>query len=171
MGRFIYSTLFLIVSLVSPVFFNLSCGKYIHLGLVPEIDATDIAPTAKNYPKVPADQIMVYPSRRFAPKGYLLIASLKSASTSYSRTEEDLMGEFRKRASELGADAVIVLEITHPAGASQVEIRTGLQPSNDLAYATHSQPVRVAEVFDKPQDVPVRKTDIKGYALAIRSKP
>ena len=146
------------------------CNRYGRVGLYPQVDATDISPSAGNYPKIPANQIIVYPSAKFAPKRFLLVARLKSGWASYCPSEEDLLEEFRKKAAELGADAVIVSEITIPGGKG-VEIKTGLAPTNDLGYVSNPRDVGITQVISQPSKDRPSKGNFKGYALAIRSKP
>lgn len=153
--------------LLGLTFIGSGCALIIHNGLPSQMEAYEISPDAANYPKVLADKIIVYESEKFAPKGYMLLAKLKSGGDSYCGTEMDLFKEFRKKAAEYGADAVIIVEITTQNPGS---IDMG-QPGgpNDLSSLNLSMAV-TANKYPMSNFKP-GTVNFKGYALAIRSKP
>jgi hypothetical protein len=140
-----------------------------HSRMSTQMEAYDISPSAGIYPKVPVDQIILYPAKKFAPKNYVLLARLKSGGDSYCESEDVLFQEFKKKASELGADAVVVLEITRPGGG--VRIETGGQPINDLGYVLHTHDTGITEVIPQLTKEHKINKDFKGYGLAIHSIP
>lgn len=135
-------------------------------GIPSQVDVYDVSSSAQNYPKVPPDQIIVYPSKKFAPKQYLVLARLKSGGDSRYVSQEDLFEEFKEKAGALGADAVIILETTTPGEG--VQIVTGQQPINDLGYVVHSHDTGITQITPNPDTGPPKKI-FRGYALAIRS--
>jgi hypothetical protein len=152
----------LIVVVVTLSVFGWGCPKYIYKAWVPQLEAYDINPSAVNFPRVPTDQIIVYPEPKFAPKNYVLVARMKSAGDSYWIPQADLMMEFQKKAAELGADAVIVSELTQQGGG--VHILIGGQPANDLSHAAAITLVTPVPYTGPPLD------EYRGSAMAIRSK-
>ena len=138
----------------------------------PDVIAYDLAPEAKNYPPTDPNQIILYPEPKFAPKAYVLLARLKSSPMNDCRSEEELFGLFKKRAAQVGADVVVVLQVLRPLGTKPPHILTGSQPINDLGYVDHSTNTTGLTVVEGEPTPGTKKLDwYTGYALAIHSKP
>ena len=138
----------------------------------PDVVLYDVAPAAKDYSPADPDKIILYPQPKFAPKSYVLLAHMKSDPRADCRTEGELFGLFRKRAAQVGADAVVVLEVLRPQGTKPPQVIYGSQPINDLGYQSHSDHmtgVTVVEGDPTPGTKPL--DEFSGYALAIHSKP
>jgi len=146
------------------------CARYKSYPWTTEIAVYDQNPASVNYSKVPADQIIVYAAEKFAPKQYVVIAKLKSNGDWMQ--EEDLYGELRQKASDLGADAVIMLEVTHVSTG-------GLLPNKDNppnprpAWITIPPEFAVSIYAPAPTREPTIQEQklLQCYALAIRSRP
>lgn len=187
--RFFQSGLW--VLLFTPVLFFViyGCAHHQTYPWVIEVEAYDLNPAARNLPKVPPDQIIVYPEKRFAPKAYFLVARLRSGQSSDFLPKEDLINEFKKKAGDLGADEVVVLDMFQAGNEGQGKTeqkpnnlgledskfiaKTGSQPSNDLGYiqAPHDTAITVLE--PRPVETPktIKALLYRGEALAIRTKP
>lgn len=138
----------------------------------PDVVIYDVTPEAKDYPKTDPEEIILYPDPKFAPKSYVLLAHLKSDYRTDCQSEEELFGLFKKRASEVGADEVVVLEVSRPRGTKPPMILHGSQPRNDLGYLDHSvSTTGVTLVEGEPTPGTKEMNRFSGSALAIHSKP
>lgn len=148
------------------------CAPFHSSPWVIEVQAYDQSPSAGHYPQVPVDRIIVYAGPSFAPKKFELLARLKSAPGADWLPEDAFMDEFKKKAAQLGADAVVMVQITHPDFQGDAIVETGQQPRNDLGYSDHSHNTGVTVVVSQPtREVKDKAWKLcKGYALAIRSK-
>jgi hypothetical protein len=133
-----------------------------------KVDVNDVSPDAGKHAKTPPDEIIVYAAKRFAPKNYEILARL-STNTNYScETQDDLFNLFRNKASELGANAVVVTDVQQTGEV--VHILYGYQPRNDLGYAHASSDESIAEITPTPVSTG-QKPRFVGQAYAIRTSP
>jgi hypothetical protein len=163
-GNLFSKTVFLAAAILLPIFFSVfGCAGVLHTGLPSQVEAYDILTVSKNYPKVPADQLIVYPSQRFAPTRYLILAKLKSGGDSYCPTQDELFRYFQKKAAEFGADAVIVVLVTNQTeGNAVMNVHSGADTDLAMGVSATSYPIHSA-TSGQP--------NYKGYALAIRLNP
>ncbi len=152
--------------LLSLAFISLGCVASTIESLEPKLNVDDVAPDAGSYTKVPPSKIIVYASEKFAPKHYVILATLSSRLAFPSKTEDDLFTLFRNKASELGANAVVVTDVQQTG--ESVDILHGYQPHNDLGYAQGSSDEKFYEVTPTP--VPyIQKPLYRGQAYAVRT--
>ena len=72
----------------------------------------NLSTSTNNYPKVSPNDVVVFVSRNNAPKGFLTLARLKSKFDFCCEKKDELINNFKEEAAYLGADGVIILEIT-----------------------------------------------------------
>ncbi len=140
--------------------------------MIPEVEVENLNTASRTYKAVPVDQIIVYVSEKYAPKHYVPLARLKSSWNSDWLPKEILIDEFKKKAGELGANAVIVLDII-PEGSGKTKILTGLQPDNDFGY--HQAPFNSGITVVTPGPINESGEEkgkvFKGDALAVWTTP
>ncbi len=152
------------------------CADLSNLG--ERIVVSDVASSAGSYPKVPPDQIIVYASRKFAPKNYVILARVSSDINYFAPSEDKLFEMFKAKASQLGADAVVVIDDETTGG--DVKIVDGYQPANDIGYM--SEPKTSLGYLGSPSNeryfevtpVPTpehQKIFYKAEAYAVRVNP
>jgi hypothetical protein len=149
-----------------------ACAPYKSFIRQPALEAYDLNPAAGSYPKVPADQIIVYASKKFAPKQYVVLAKLKSTAGGDWLKEEELYKELRRKASELGADAVIVDEVT-PITGGGIQLNTDNPPNRHQAWIAYPPDIPVTVYVPAPTKEPTAEEQklLKCYAIAVRVKP
>ena len=143
-----------------------SCSFLKH-GIDP-IVAEDISSTYKNYKLIPEDQILIYAAPRFAPHQYKVMARMKS-KTGYESTDL-LMSAFRKRASELHANSIIVLGVSPPTnGFPLVEGDEAIS----LGYILTTSPIEPATGSEgKPNSTPTTKSnEPQSWTLGVEYNP
>jgi hypothetical protein len=148
-------------------FLSLGCASTIE-SLEPKLNVDDVSPDAGSYAKVPPDQIIVYVSEKFAPKHYVILATLSTKLIFPCDTEDAMFNLFRNKASELGANAVVVKDVQQTG--EYVKIFYGSQPRNDLGYYHASSDESIVEVTPTPVS-DGRKPRFVGQAYAIRTSP
>ncbi len=137
---------------------------------IPEVESYDVNNSAEKYPNVPEDQIIVYASEKFAPKDYVILAKLKSTDEGDWITQDKLMEEFKKKASSLGANAVIVLDLNPQSHGgekvfSREENNTNPNYMNQPIYDSGTT-LEIPFSTQNPKD-----DKFKGDALAVWATP
>jgi hypothetical protein len=160
--------LFFAICLVIQAGCALQARPGIFSGIVPQVDVEIISTLPKDVQKISADQIIVYPAKKFAPKSYMEMANLRSAGNSSFDTVEEMTVAFQKVAADCGADAIIMLETsTYDPGA--VAKRKPKDP-NDLSLKDNIVG-ETMKAYPVHFGISQKQVAYFGRALAIRTKP
>ena len=84
-----------------------------------QTNATRLGPVTAR-PAVPEDQVVIYRTADKVPGKYEEVALLNSTGESSWTNEEKMMNSMRKKAGELGANAIILDAISEPSAGAKV---------------------------------------------------
>ena len=84
-----------------------------------QTNATRLGPATAR-PAVPEDQVVIYRTADKVPGRYEEVALMNSTGESSWTNEEKMMNSMRKKAGELGANAIILDAISEPSAGAKV---------------------------------------------------
>jgi hypothetical protein len=141
------------------------CAGYSHI-LVERVPAAETG-----YGGLQPSQVNVFTSETDVPKGYLVLAKLKTAEDDRCYTRGQLLQAFREKAAECGANAVILVEIKEvPFTTPDSTLVEAPKYPNDTSPAASPNDYW-APVTASQADIHVSlgpKSRFKGWALAVK---
>jgi hypothetical protein len=75
---------------------------------------------APRRPALPAEQVAIYRTAEQVPGRYEEVALLNSSGSSSATSEAQMLGSMRKKAAQMGANAIILDAISEPGAGAKV---------------------------------------------------